>query len=108
MVALSNEVEKVKRSIDVGRDRRPEVWIEIGETRAVDYQIKVANEPTQGVIIEPKPGFGDISLNDLNSIAQELWKILAVTFVKGFEDGRLFHDSLEAALRRCRTRPPYQ
>src|SRR6185503_1970099 len=98
MVAISNEVEQVQGSIDVGGDRRSQVRIEIRQPRAVHYHIKIARQAFQSIGVEPKSGPGDVSLHNFDSIPQEPGKILAVSFVKGFEDGRLFYNSLKPAL----------
>src|SRR5258706_11189429 len=108
MIALSNEVEQMNGSIDVSGNRGSQIRVEIGEPRAVDYQIQVRAQTIQSISLEPKPWSGHIALDDFDSIAEELREIFAVAFVKGFEDRRLFNNLLEAALCARRTRAPYQ
>src|SRR5262245_1320081 len=107
-VAAAQEIDQVKRAVNIDRQRLTQVGVEIGQAGAVYHQVETGLHALERRRRHPEARLRDVAFDDFDLFAQEGAEIVAVPGVQVFEERRFGDDLFEAAQSRRRTLAAYE
>ena len=64
VIALAQEIDQMKRAVNVDRQRLAQIGIEISQAGAVDYQIEIEFQPCEDIGFYSQTRLSDVALDD--------------------------------------------
>jgi len=103
VIGLPEKVEQMERRIHIGRKGVAQIRIKVREAGTVHDKVERFREPRLRGFIETEARQAHVAFDDFYFFPEKCAEFSAVSLVQRVKCGRLFHNFLEAALRRSGT-----